>query len=588
MTRSASLSSHEKLSIYTSNESAVLQELSQAVTKIVKSLEGDKPSATHIIKVTTHKADAKSIDPFIETIATTANVLLIVSKIMSNRKMEKILLSCSGTSQQKFLIVLLKPFGNSIKLMLDIMWRKFILNVHVVTLEANGDVALYTYFPFTKDFCGQVHPVVWNIYRNGAFVTQREHFPRKDKNFFRCTLDVAVFNVPPFTLFINESTNFDVSGVDGNLIKVLSVELNFTINWIIVSDDLRWGEIYANYSSTGATNLVMNRKVDLSIGMWSRTSRRTKALSFSSITYAQGGLILIVPPGAEISSFSKLLQPFNPSVWYFVIATLFIVVIATIFLNYSPRKVKDFVFGKHIRTPFLNIIIVMIGSPMHHVPGRNFSRWILTLFILMWLIIRNLYQAVLYKELQSSERNRHVESLEEMIRQGFHYYMIAPTIENIIHLPEVYERRIIVSRVESDLIVRGKFNDPTVKAGFVAGFHTLLYINKVNLYGFHLNFCKEPLLLRQFGIVFPMNSFLVSSFDEKLIILVENGLIEYWLMENTESDGFALPEVREPMKLTLNHLLSAYQVLGLGLSLATTTFGFELIVRRINFLQKCL
>lgn len=283
---SASLSSADEM-FNVITDTAEHQSLSQAVSKIIGSLdEGDKTSVTKlsVIKVTSHEVDAKIIDLFTETIVrafdgvleihmreydeakvmkrTRNHALLIVSKTMSIREMEKFLLPFSFESQQKLVVVFLdKTFlpsaaVNNMKLMLDIMWRKFILNVHVVTPEANGDVSLNTYFPFGEDFCGQVHPVVWNIYRNGMFVKQREFFPRKTRNFFRCQLNVAVFNAAPYMIVLNRSGNIDVDGVDGNVLKTLSGELNFSINYVVVSDDVRWGEIHANRSATGALELV--------------------------------------------------------------------------------------------------------------------------------------------------------------------------------------------------------------------------------------------------------------------------------------------------------------------------------------------
>lgn len=280
---SASLSSADKMMLNEITETAEHQSLSQAVIEIIGSLDGgDKTSATklNVIKVTSHDVDAKSIDLLAETIVksvdgafeihmrkfddaksmkrTRQNTLLLVSETMSIREMEKFLLPFSFESNKKLLLVFLnKAAAKNIKIMLDIMWRKFILNVHVVTLEGNGDVSLNTYFPFAKGFCGQVHPVVWDIYRNGTFVMQREqHFPRKDGNFFQCSLNVAVFNAAPYMIVLNASGSIDVDGVDGNVLKTLSRELNFAINYTVVSDDVRWGEIHANRSATGAMEHV--------------------------------------------------------------------------------------------------------------------------------------------------------------------------------------------------------------------------------------------------------------------------------------------------------------------------------------------
>lgn len=293
---------------------------------------------------------------------------------------------------------------------------------------------------------------------------------------------------------------------------------------------------------------------------------------------------MIVPPGPERSSFKKLLNPFDDSVWYVLNGMMLIVIVVTSILKCQSRRVQDFVFGKKNRTPFMNVVNIIVGLPMHKPPGRNFSRWILTMFVIMWLILRSLYQAVLYKNLQSTERNLPVQTIEESLRLGFMYYMISPTQENVKYLPEVYDRKVVVSRNESLDVVK-RLNDPSIKAAFLGALDTARYANKVKLYGFNLNVCNEPLMLRQYGIVFPKGSFLVSSFDEELIILMETGLIGYWMSEHTEPIKSHLPHAQEPIKLTLNHLLSAYQVLLFGVGLASIALTTELVSMRMKCLR---
>jgi hypothetical protein len=182
---------------------------------------------------------------------------------------------------------------------------------------------------------------------------------------------------------------------------------------------------------------ILNNSVDLTLGLFYKTAKREKFIS-TSLTHIQSALIMVVPPGQELSSMSKLLSPFYDSALYFIYILMLVIVIVTITLKYQSRNVQDFVFGKQNKTPLLNIMNVMVGSPLNKPPGRNFARWILTMFVIMWLIIRSLYQAVLYKELQSSERSLPVQTIQESLDLGYVYYMLASTQDNIKYLPEVF------------------------------------------------------------------------------------------------------------------------------------------------------
>lgn len=254
------------------------QKLSEAVVEIVRTLESDKPSVTLITK------SASGVDPFTETISRRLNgeipiqiyssirtwngVLLIVLNGTAIYEVESVLVPLNITSQEKVLIVLEDiesvPSESAIKLILETMWQKFVLNVVVLLDRNDEEVHLYTFFPFTKDFCGQVHPVLWNIFKNNAFAEKREHFPSKTKDFSQCELSVAVFNAPPYMVLSNQSGTIDVEGVDGNILKTLASKLNFLLKFSIISEDLRWGEIK---DSKLANKTQTNQNVSGALGM---------------------------------------------------------------------------------------------------------------------------------------------------------------------------------------------------------------------------------------------------------------------------------------------------------------------------------
>lgn len=233
------------------------QKSSEAVVEIIRSLESGKPSVTLITK------SASQVDRFTEIISRRLNgdipiqiyskirtwngVLLIVLNETSISEVENILLPLNITSQEKVLVVfeesdLATPVA-VIKLILEIMWRKFVVNVQVIIHRNDDDVHLYTFFPFTNGFCGQVNPVLWNIFRSKSFEKQRDHFPSKTKDFVKCELSVAVFNAPPYMVLSNQSGTIEVEGVDGNILKTLATKFNFRMRFSVVSEDLRWGEI---------------------------------------------------------------------------------------------------------------------------------------------------------------------------------------------------------------------------------------------------------------------------------------------------------------------------------------------------------
>lgn len=52
-------------------------------------------------------------------------------------------------------------------------------------------------------------------------------------------------------------------------------------------------------------------------------------------------------------------------------------------------------------------------------PGRNFSRYLLTIYILFCLVVRTAYQGKQFEFLQKDMRPSDVETIEEMIQRNF-------------------------------------------------------------------------------------------------------------------------------------------------------------------------
>lgn len=313
--------------------------------------------------------------------------------------------------------------------------------------------------------------------------------------------------------------------------------------------------------------------------MFSKTQRRVNLLS-TSVSYAQSNLILVIPPGHQRPTFSKLFTAFDRILWYTLSGIISFVLVITLIITRRQqhrRVVRDFILGKANRTPILNIVNTIVGLPWHRAPRRNFSRFLYTMFLLMWLIFRSLYQAVLYKNLQSADIRLPIQTVNESLAQNFIYFMVTSTAENIIYLPEIYNRRIIVSLNDSDDIISKKLTDPNTRAAFLAGEDIVKYANKKRLYGERTTvvICREPLLMRQFGLYYQHNSRLTSLFDNTLLRLVDAGLIDYWRKQLLET----IPEknvINEPTKLTISHLLSAFELLGFGMAISTVIFVIEL------------
>lgn len=164
----------------------------------------------------------------------------------------------------KFLIV--APFSNDhlIRAIINDLWKINIIHVNILIRSPDeNEVHLYTFFPFTKDFCHEIHPVVWKVFKNGEFSGHESFYPNKVQKMHKCIVSVTSFYTAPFMIIHEHSKGYyDYHGLDGNLLTMLSERMNFKINLTVLPEEsLRWGTLLPNGSSTGAIKMVKNHSV---------------------------------------------------------------------------------------------------------------------------------------------------------------------------------------------------------------------------------------------------------------------------------------------------------------------------------------
>lgn len=109
-------------------------------------------------------------------------------------------------------------------------WANSLVNCSVQTQNARGEILVYSYFPYTDNFCGSVEPVLINRF-NGTDFVKSTLFPPKLKNFHGCVLRVAIWHIPPFVYLRTDDRGVShvAGGIEGRLLHQLSKRLNFTI-----------------------------------------------------------------------------------------------------------------------------------------------------------------------------------------------------------------------------------------------------------------------------------------------------------------------------------------------------------------------
>lgn len=460
------------------------------------------------------------------------------------------------------------------------MWRFYVVNINILFARglADPEAHMYTYFPFSARFCEEVRPLIWNVFREDRFLSSRKHFPEKLHNFHSCPLTVAVYSYAAF-MQLQYGARGEIAslhGVDARLLKYLAMTLNFTYVPQEVPNGLRFGLIYENGTATGAMQMVISGESNFTLGFFGYNLLRHRYMSLSH-NYHYSQLVMVVSPGEAYGSFEKLLLPFGSALWLVFIFWLAgsILVISVIYR--TSITVQNFVFGYRIRTPTLNLFNIMFGGSLSRLPGRNFARFLLIMWIIYSLIIRTVYQQALFNFLHQSPNHSTVSTLTQLINGHYPIYLIPSEVYVFDNMPELQQQiRIIPSAniPQYDNAIRWG----QLRGSRVSNYEKVLYDNSKFSDGRYFRMVRQRLYNYALSVAMRINSCLTKPFDDTILELNANGLVQAWVKKYIDRKYASVPEpVDELRKLSVGQLTGAFQVWMIGLCVGVLVFAIEVV-----------
>lgn len=142
----------------------------------------------------------------------------------------------------------------------------------------------------------------------------------------------------------------------------------------------------------------------------------------ASVPFFSDQNFFFIPPGDRYTAFEKMFMMFELEVWIAIAVTLLIAFAVIQVINLFSYKIQDFVYGTNNRTPSLNVQSIFLTGNQFKIPGRNFARFLLMLYIIWSLIIRTCYQSKLFEYLQAGLKKPKVTTIKKMIERNFTFY----------------------------------------------------------------------------------------------------------------------------------------------------------------------
>lgn len=135
--------------------------------------------------------------------------------------------------------------------------------------------------------------------------------------------------------------------------------------------------------------------------------------------YLFSKLLFFIPPGELYTPFEKMFLPFEFEVWIAIAITLSSGFVIIQVVNCADSKVRKFVFGRTVQSPTMNFFEIILNGSQVRTAGRNFARFIFTLFVLWCLVIRTCYQSKMFENLQTDPRKAQPKTVKDLFERNF-------------------------------------------------------------------------------------------------------------------------------------------------------------------------
>lgn len=303
-------------------------------------------------------------------------------------------------------------------------------------LEEQDSFVLETLFWFSPDQCNKPQLVNINRFskREGKWISD-EFFPEKFENFYGCqlvfTFDekisahfTSIAEPGERTATLKEGTLVE-NGFIVDLVKDFAKDLNYSayFNPPYLGQSYVWrNKDLFNYNPILSTDLVLN---------FTRTTVEDDAFVIREPILSDE-MSFLIPKGDFYTPFEKLFLPFSYGVWILLILAF---VIATIVINILfafPKKYQDFVFGRLVKYPVYNLYVAFMGGSQLVLPGRNFARFLLMMFILFSIVIRTCYQGEMFRYMTTDEEKKEFQTFQELIDDNFTFLVDAPFFDSLV------------------------------------------------------------------------------------------------------------------------------------------------------------
>ncbi|XP_017156353.1 uncharacterized protein LOC108164897 [Drosophila miranda] len=322
-----------------------------------------------------------------------------------------------------------------IKIMFRRLLNIYVLNVNVF-LSRSGTVQMYTYYPYGPHRCRSSLPVYYGSFQgmpsSAEFGLGKQLFPSKLTNLHGCELVTATFEHRPYVRIDDDADSPNgrrLHGIEGMIFSSIAERMNFTIKLMERQDKDR-GQILPNGSYTGILKMMLEGDANITFVCFMYSKERSDVM-LPSVSYTNFPIVLVIPGGASMSPLERLMKPFRYIIWSCLIVSVLVGLTLIAVLQMMPvPALRDLVLGRSNRLPCLGLWYTLLGGLALRTPRRNFSRYLLVMWLLQTLVLRAAYTGQLYLLLQDAQVRTPLQTLAEVVAKGYEFCML-PALKGV-------------------------------------------------------------------------------------------------------------------------------------------------------------
>ncbi|XP_055842651.1 uncharacterized protein LOC129909602 [Episyrphus balteatus] len=495
----------------------------------------------------------------------------------------------------RFLIILTNPKSDFYKVMEEIF--KLCYNFDVIDVNIIIDhpteksVQMFTYYLFWESNCHGFRPrLLYNF--NEGFDKLEKVFPKKLKNFHKCPIRIAARSYPPYFVFAGNTSHPEpkgdwenISGLEGYLLKILALTMNFTIDLLPFSEQRSYA--FRANQTYGCFKQLHDLEADIAVGaFWS--SNGLRHIFSPTVGYHSSTFIFVARGKSVLSSLGRLAKPFTIQLWILVLGFLLLIMFLASVLKMLRLKVYQFIFGKENHNPVTNLLAVFLGYAVNRIPRRNFARYILFQLLLLTLILRSAYQGFLYDAFRKDKFDRTPSGIDDLIKLNYTLLLTPEGSKVYKHYPkeliniQTKEYKNLLKMLErsekryTTLVLQDRF----------------FYHLKKNVRNRQSELLVVPEIFNNFHLVMVMrkHSIYLSAFNKKLKDFAAAGILSQLSIRATKSEKEIIKTflMRESAKVPLHNarLSALYSICGLLIGVSLVVFCLEILSVYNRMLQK--